>query len=59
MFENQIKSEETRKNIFTAMQVLIARRKEVFTMEEIAKHLETNRQTIHNFETGKNFNFCN
>lgn len=57
MFENQISSEQTRKEIFTAMQTMIARRKDSFTMDEIAELLKTTRQTIHNFETGKNFNF--
>lgn len=57
MFENQIQSEETRKEIFTVMQKLIEMRKNNFTMEEMAGHLETTRQTINSFESGKTFNF--
>lgn len=57
MFENQISSEQTRKEIFTAMSIMIDRRKGSFTMEELAEMLNTTRQTIHNFETGKTFNF--
>lgn len=57
MFENQIKSTDTRNKIVNIHLQNISRRKELFTLEELAQVLDSNRVTLTNFEQGKIFNF--